>query len=213
MGQMICDNCRKEVYSLKNNTEPECTFKVFPGTSSQQDCEEQLNEFDYNEALDSLNSSLNILGESPMSKKKLKLQKYQKEKFQKVDTAVQKLFEADNSVDDEIVQSAKSEMICQLKDKFCSSTSHSEKVQILTLLPKSWSIRKIEKEFEAPNFMVRKAKQLVKEKGILSSPNLKPGKSLPENVINIVIEFYESDMISRMIDAWSEGLYVSKRFK
>lgn len=207
MGQMICDQCRKEVYSLKNNPAHECTFEVLPGTSSEQDFEEQLNEFDYNEALDSLNSSLNILGESPISKKKLKLQKYPKEKFHKVETAVQKLFEMDDSVDDEIVQSAESEMICQLKEKFCSSTSRSEKIQILTILPKSWSIRKIAKEFEAPNFMVRKAKLLVKEKGILSSPNFKPGKSLPENVINIVREFYECDLISRMMPGQKD--YVS----
>ena len=38
----------------------------------------------------------------------------------------------------------------------------SVKVQILTLLPMSWSIKKIENEFKASNYMVRKAKCLVK---------------------------------------------------
>ena len=37
------------------------------------------------------------------------------------------------------------------------------------ILPKSWSIDKIQAEFGASNFMVRKAKQLVKNKGVLSS--------------------------------------------
>ena len=51
------------------------------------------------------------------------------------------------------------EMIDQLKEKY-STAQRSEKIQILTLLPKSWSIRRIEIEFDASNYMVRKAKEL-----------------------------------------------------
>ena len=39
-----------------------------------------------------------------------------------------------------------SEIIRQLKEKF-STASRSEKVQILTILPKSWPIRKVQEEF------------------------------------------------------------------
>ena len=52
------------------------------------------------------------------------------------------------------------EIIAQLKERF-STAKRSEKVQILTVLPQSWSIRKIQSEFRAPKFMVRKAKALV----------------------------------------------------
>lgn len=65
------------------------------------------------------------------------------------------------------------EIIKPLKDKFQSTTERSEKVQILTILPKSWSVRKIQSEFGASNYMARKAKELVKEKGILATPNPK----------------------------------------
>lgn len=47
-----------------------------------------------------------------------------------------------------------SEIIRQLKDKFQETTVRSEKVQVLTVLPKSWSIRRIEEEFGASNYMV-----------------------------------------------------------
>lgn len=60
------------------------------------------------------------------------------------------------------------EVIKQLKEAFLSSTERSRKVQILTALPRSWSVRKIQSEFCASNYMVRKAKELVREKGILS---------------------------------------------
>ena len=45
--------------------------------------------------------------------------------------------------------------------------------------------------------MVRKAKELVRQKGILSTPNPKPGHELSEETVNIVQNFFESEEISR----------------
>lgn len=84
------------------------------------------------------------------------------------------------SKDDEI------EIIEQLKEKFHSTSESSVKVQVLT---ESWSIRKIQTEFEASNFMARKAKQLVKEKGILSTPDPKPGHGIAQKTIELVVGF------------------------
>ena len=47
-----------------------------------------------------------------------------------------------------------SEIIKQLKDKFQASTTNSEKVQVLTVLPKRWSVRKVQSEFGASNYKV-----------------------------------------------------------
>ena len=81
------------------------------------------------------------------------------------------------------------EMLKQLKQKFHSTVERSEKVQILTVLPCSWSIGKIQAEFGVSNYMARKAKELVAEKGILSTPNPKPGHSLPFETIDIFTSF------------------------
>jgi hypothetical protein len=76
-----------------------------------------------------------------------------------------------------------------------SHNRKKEKVQILMVLPKSWSIRKIQQEFKTSNYMVRTSKKLMAEKGILSSPNVKRGKVLPPPAAEMVKQFYVSDEI------------------
>ena len=101
-----------------------------------------------------------------------------------------------------------SEIIRQLKEKF-STASRSEKIQIL-ILPKSWPIRKLQEEFNTSNFMARKAKQLVKQKGILSTPYPKHGHTLSQTTVDLVCTFYESEdvLLSRMMPSKD---YVSVR--
>lgn len=64
------------------------------------------------------------------------------------------------------LNTSESEIILQLKEKFKNCISRSEKMTILTVLPKSWPAAKIQEKCSCSNYMVRK----VKEKGILSSP-------------------------------------------
>ena len=47
--------------------------------------------------------------------------------------------------------------------------------------------------------MAHKAKDLVKNQGILSNPNPKQGCSLPSTTVNLVKDFYEFDDISRIL--------------
>ena len=66
------------------------------------------------------------------------------------------------------------ELVQQLKEKF-NSTTRSERLRILTILPKSWSRRKFAKVFGVSRYLARRAKMLVAEKGVLSSPSPKLG--------------------------------------
>ena len=50
-------------------------------------------------------------------------------------------------------------------------------MQILTVLPQSWSDKKIENEFGVSNYMAQESKELVKEKGTLFTPN--PTRNCP----------------------------------
>ena len=43
-------------------------------------------------------------------------------------------------------------------------TSRKKKLQMLTLKPNSWSVRKIMQEFSAPNYLVQQAKTLTKKR-------------------------------------------------
>ena len=91
------------------------------------------------------------------------------------------------------------EIIKQLKEKFHTAAERSEMVRVLTVLPKSWSMRRIQAEFGASDYMVRRARELVIQNGILSSPNLKPGHSIAAETCESVCRFYESDEVSRIM--------------
>lgn len=94
--------------------------------------------------------------------------------------------------------SDESEILTQLKGKFATA-GKSEKLQIFTILPQSCPIRKLRVEFGTSNWVSRKAKHLVKEKGIMSSPNPKPGHSLPVSTVDLGTRFYENDENSRLM--------------
>lgn len=68
---------------------------------------------------------------------------------------------------------------------------------ILTTLPETWSVRRMMREFNAPNYLVRQAIKIRKEKGFMEGPNPKPGKCLQTETVEIVQSFYQNDDISR----------------
>jgi hypothetical protein len=81
----------------------------------------------------------------------------------------------------------------------------------LTLLPKVWSIRKIEEEFpDTYNYKIHTAKQLLKDYGIPASPNPKPGRSLDPEVAYTVEKFYCNDSVSIVVPGKKDCVAVKK---
>lgn len=65
------------------------------------------------------------------------------------------------------------ELIENMKTKFHDvNTSRNEKFQILTLLPKSWSLNVVQKHFQVSKYMFTLARELQNKNGIMSQPNL-----------------------------------------
>ena len=153
---------------------------------------------------------------SPVVKIKASTQiKYASKKIKSVQTVFKKKLELitgkpvdEVESDEEQRDYATSEMITQLKDKFKSSKRRREKIQILTVLPRSWSTKTIQSEFEVSNYMVRKAKKLVEDKGILSTPSQKAGRTLTAIIVDNIRKFYCNDLISLLMpgmkDSFSE---------
>jgi hypothetical protein len=83
----------------------------------------------------------------------------------------------------------------------------------LIAFPNSWLIRKTQQEFKASNYMVSTSKKLVVEKGILSGPNVKPGKVLPPATAEMVKQFYVSDEISRIMLGTKDYVSVNSESK
>ena len=197
VGDKICDKCRKELTPLNvKQNPPSMSIHKEPLDESCDDLCDYLDDDYISQDMEPINMCLKAIGETPIVKKKLMHASYTKEKLTRIRDAAAKTILPSmtlGSVDDG------HEIIEQLKEKFRTCTDRSQKVQILTILPKSWTVKKIQEEFSVTNYMARKAKDLAKVNGVLSSPNPKHGCTLPTVTITLVQDFYELDEISRMM--------------
>lgn len=112
--------------------------------------------------------------------------------------------------DSDAVKNNDNEVINQLKEKFNTTTDKSVRMQILTTLPKSWTLKTIETEFGVSNFTARKAKKLLHEKGVMSSPDPKPGRTLDPATVALVKDFYQNDEVSRQMPGKKDFVSVKK---
>lgn len=92
-------------------------------------------------------------------------------------------------------------MLRDIKELFENATCVADEIKYLTMTPRSWSIREVKLEFNASYRMTRKAnnKSLQTEHGFGSSPDPRPSRTLCNDVVSRVIEFYCSDGISRIM--------------
>ena len=97
-----------------------------------------------------LNTSLDLMGGSPIPKKK-HADLYLKTKIKKISDSVKRKIELETGKLMNEFHDAWLEMIAQLKEKFESSGSKSEKVQVPTILPISLTAEKLQEEFGASN--------------------------------------------------------------
>lgn len=110
---------------------------------------------DYNinleENLRKLNSVLSLLNQTPIKKNNvLRLKKFPEDLFSRAQCALKDLFDSvvkpqSNTFDEsDLHEDPGNEIIHQLKEKFELSNDPNEKMRILSVLPQSWSIRKIQ---------------------------------------------------------------------
>ena len=92
------------------------------------------------------------------------------------------------------------------------SVGRSQKVQILTLVPESWSQKKVATEFQVTECMVKQARKLKGEKGIQAIPDPKKGNTLSENTVKLVTDFYQNDENSRVLPRATDEMSIKKIF-
>ena len=63
-----------------------------------------------------------------------------------------------------------------IKEKLSTIKTNREIIQVLTLAPETWSIKKVANFFNVIEYAARKARSLVQEKGILALPDKKKEK-------------------------------------
>ena len=83
-----------------------------------------------------------------------------------------------------------------MKEKLVTA-SNTEKLQILTLVPDSWSRKYCSEYFGVSGYIIASARELKQRKGILAQPSQKKGKAMAQETIDLVHAFYEDDEYSR----------------
>ena len=195
-GQKLCTQCRKH---LSNWFAP-VVCDAEPCHDNEPPNDDDDFEMSTSAAVQQLNTSLTALGESPIVKKRLSSKNYANEKLQKVGNTIRKRLRVNDDTDDHTDNSSDdlTNIIDRLKAKFIDS-GRSEQIQILTLAPSTWTVRRVMAEFGATFHMARTAKQISASEGIMATPNPKPGKALNNATANAVSDFYNSDSISRLM--------------
>ena len=221
-GQKICASCRKQLSQTSTPSPTPEPRETTPELVESPDEQSKLlespdegpetdpaavtpsGEAEPFESVALVNMCLETFGETPITKTKLKRSKKRsKQKVDKITTMMQK------AVISERPSCSDCEIVSQLREKFPTAT-RSEKMQILTVLPKSWSVKRIQEEFKTTNFMARQAKKLVKEKGVLAMPDLKRGHALAEQTVHLVHRFYQSDEVSRVMPGRKDYISIRK---
>jgi len=206
----VCSNCK----ILLRTTSPEPKRSELSTSTSPEKSDVESNtdikELNKEYEMSELNAIMPIINESPFKKCRASVNpQYSKSKFMKLKTGVKRKIKVvtGQAVSSSENEDAEPEILQQLKEKFNKETSRSEKLRILSVLPKSWSRQKIMKEFQCTQYIARQAKILVQEKGVLSTPNPRIKNCLPKETIEKVIEFYHSSDISREMPGMKD--YVS----
>ena len=91
-------------------------------------------------------------------------------------------------------------LIVLIKEKL-EIFSPRDQIKILTLTPESWSIKKTVQDFGVTEYKVKCARELKKERGILTEPKLKVGKVLSGDVSEIAI-FINKMSIQNIVLKW-----------
>lgn len=200
-GTKLCITCRKAILTpMLHNFPDECM--------SENEFEDPEYVPGPSRTLEKLNESCELLDLSPFKVTKRKLDRrpeYIRTKSRKLALKFQETASEVLHVSMENVSEPSGSNECidcnilmqKLKEKF-STSCIKEKLQILTLVPASWSIEKTRTFFNTTEYMVKKSRKLLKEDGILSKGSNKVGNRISKEVEARVQTFYYDDDISRV---------------
>lgn len=159
-------------------------------------------------AIADLNKCLTVLGLESVDNKKISTEKYKEELVKKVKDKLSQKFSRACKSDVSLWDSDCEEMINQLKEAFHKSEDYGFKIKILSVLPHSWSISKIQETFNAPVSIVRRMKTLVNQQGLLPSRQPRVRQGLSVKVQEEILQFYHEN--SRMMPGKKDVISVKK---
>lgn len=225
---LVCNSCRlKLVKDSKINenvtNKPNENDPNYGQNTNDNPCKMEIDSCDDNfnndfldkkicteNSISNLNEILKLLGVEPICANDRKTKKAKENKISEIKAAFDiKLYEAfdiklENQVNDLEV------LTNEVKDKINQTESTSEKIKLLTMLPKNWGTRKLQSIFPVSYHMAQKAFHLHAEQGIGTTPNPMPGKKLDDHTDKIVKEFYCNMEYSREMPGQKDFVSVKK---
>lgn len=145
------------------------------------------------EKIKKLNALLMQLNLETVNTKKLRSTSYAKSVLAQLNNKLSELF---GVFDERITE--REEIVLQLKGKFAETSDQNDRFRVLSVLPKSWSINRIQSEFQTTHHMALTVKRFVERQGVMCSQSRKIGpRTLPPATIDRVKQFFEDDDISR----------------
>ncbi|CAH0547525.1 unnamed protein product [Brassicogethes aeneus] len=120
--------------------------------------------------------------------------------FKKKCLKVLNLSDSEEEPDDDEMGRNYISLVKEIKETI-PTLDYENKINIISLAPKSWSLKRVASEFNISEKTVRTARNLSKEHGIFPKSrqiNLKGRPSISEEVHTTVLDFYQQDDVSRL---------------
>lgn len=156
---------------------------------------------DKKEVVRKLNKILPLFGARTIDFDKIgRSQSYVRSKLNEITSNLAKnLFGIPESTDDtEFEKESGREMLLQLKEEFAATDDRHMHAKILSVLPRSWLAREIEKQFNTSFRLALYTKQTVEQHGILCDEEKRMGtKILPASRVQLISIFFLQDDISQ----------------
>lgn len=190
-GKSLCRHCNDRILDeVKKAEEREESCSIFLNPDS---------------LIENINEACKVMGTSLVKSEKLTT----KRKFIEVEKKLQKLTSLKKPKlkrplrgSSKRSNNAEKDVACLIKNikiRLKSCKTNSEKINVLSVVPESWTIKRTMRELKVSSYLIKKSRSLVKEHGIVPNVSLKKlGSKLDPETLKIVREFYESDDNGRL---------------
>ena len=101
-------------------------------------------------------------------------------------------------------------MMDLLAEKVKTLSTKSSKMQSLTLAPQNWTIHGTAQFFNVSEYLVRSARKLANEKGILALPDPKNAPEISKSTIALVKSFYHDEEFTREMPSKKDCVCIAR---
>lgn len=213
----ICDSCRLKLSNCTQlsssddssssdehvtsdtemNVPSQESLVTVPSMTSVNTTDSEIGECSQSVNIEIFNKSISSILTSPIDRKKMNSINYVKRKYEEVNKKIRREIFKLNTIDeiDRDKVNEFDEMIAQIKDKFSKDgITRNEKLQLLSILPRSWTVQKIMDTFNTSRYLATQAKQSLE-----GTSKSRTSFGLSNVAKEIVVNFYEDDETSRVM--------------